>query len=284
MQRNSSAGQGIRLVEVVVEVDGGSRGNPGPAGYGAVVFSRGPLGRAGRGQTVDRPRDQQRRRIPGPDRRFGCRRGTAAPPTSRSGWIPSWWSSKCPDGGRSSTPTSSSCTLRPGRRRRGSTGSATHGFRGSATTHADRLANEAMDAAAAAPVGESPAEPPKATATPSLTAPGWTGARGTPTRLLLLRHGQTALSLERRYSGRGNPELTELGRRQASSGGAVSGAARRDRRRDLITAATGLRHRGGGREGAGSGRHRRRRSDRDRFRSMGRIDLRRGRRTGSGSA
>ncbi len=47
--------------------------------------------------------------------------------------------------------------------------------------------------------------------------PGWTGAVGAPTRLLLLRHGQTRLSVERRYSGRGNPELTDLGREQASA-------------------------------------------------------------------
>lgn len=47
--------------------------------------------------------------------------------------------------------------------------------------------------------------------------PGWTGAVGAPTRLLLLRHGQTALSVDRRYSGRGNPPLTDLGRRQADA-------------------------------------------------------------------
>ena len=34
--------------------------------------------------------------------------------------------------------------------------------------------------------------------------------------MLLLRHGQTALSVDRRYSGRGNPALTELGRAQAN--------------------------------------------------------------------
>jgi len=33
--------------------------------------------------------------------------------------------------------------------------------------------------------------------------------------MLLLRHGQTELSVQRRYSGRGNPPLTELGRSQA---------------------------------------------------------------------
>jgi broad specificity phosphatase PhoE len=45
----------------------------------------------------------------------------------------------------------------------------------------------------------------------------WTGNRGEPTRLLLLRHGQTELSVQRRYSGRGNPELTDTGRRQADA-------------------------------------------------------------------
>ncbi|WP_034240324.1 histidine phosphatase family protein, partial [Saccharomonospora iraqiensis] len=38
-----------------------------------------------------------------------------------------------------------------------------------------------------------------------------------PTRLLLLRHGQTALSVERRYSGRGDAALTDLGHRQAEA-------------------------------------------------------------------
>ncbi|ODU03912.1 MAG: phosphoglycerate kinase [Pseudonocardia sp. SCN 72-86] len=44
----------------------------------------------------------------------------------------------------------------------------------------------------------------------------WTGQVGAPTRMLLLRHGQTPLSVERRYSGHGDPELTDLGRAQAA--------------------------------------------------------------------
>ncbi|TDZ81742.1 bifunctional RNase H/acid phosphatase [Mycobacteroides salmoniphilum] len=88
--------------------------------------------------------------------------------------------------------------------------------------HADRLANEAMDRAS----GIEPKIPKKPKETkepkeikepkPADTAPGWTGARGKPTRMLLLRHGQTELSVQRRYSGRGNPELTELGLDQAA--------------------------------------------------------------------
>jgi broad specificity phosphatase PhoE len=45
----------------------------------------------------------------------------------------------------------------------------------------------------------------------------WSGQRGEPTRLLLLRHGQTAMSAQRRYSGRADPELTELGLAQAAA-------------------------------------------------------------------
>ena len=44
----------------------------------------------------------------------------------------------------------------------------------------------------------------------------WTGQVGDPTRLLLLRHGQTELSVGRRYSGHGDPELTALGHAQAA--------------------------------------------------------------------
>lgn len=62
------------------------------------------------------------------------------------------------------------------------------------------------------------------------TPASWTGARGTPTRLILVRHGQTEFSVQRRYSGRGDPELTETGLRQAAA------VARRLSARDDITA------------------------------------------------
>jgi ribonuclease H / adenosylcobalamin/alpha-ribazole phosphatase len=45
----------------------------------------------------------------------------------------------------------------------------------------------------------------------------WTGQTGRPTRLLLLRHGQTEMSAQRRYSGRGDPELTPFGLSQAAA-------------------------------------------------------------------
>ncbi|ASU78036.1 bifunctional RNase H/acid phosphatase [Actinopolyspora erythraea] len=103
-------------------------------------------------------------------------------------------------------------------------------------THADRLANEAMDrqadgeepvpepaaptvsadpAARTEPVTRSSAaEAASASPTPGGVA-SWSGAVGSPTRLLLLRHGQSPMSVDKRYSGRGDVPLTELGERQA---------------------------------------------------------------------
>ena len=69
-----------------------------------------------------------------------------------------------------------------------------------------------------------PAEKPPAKTEVVTNPAGWTGAKGAPTRLLLLRHGQTALSVQRRYSGRGNPELTELGTQQAAAAATYLGA------------------------------------------------------------
>ncbi|KAA2263834.1 bifunctional RNase H/acid phosphatase [Solihabitans fulvus] len=83
---------------------------------------------------------------------------------------------------------------------------------------ADRLANQAMDEQAgirpadAAPAREEPS-PSYQTAPPAV----WSGAGGTPTRLLLLRHGQTEFSVQRRYSGRGDLPLTEIGAAQAEA-------------------------------------------------------------------
>jgi probable phosphoglycerate mutase len=50
-----------------------------------------------------------------------------------------------------------------------------------------------------------------------MSSASWTGQVGEPTRLLLLRHGQTELSVGRRYSGHGDPELTALGHAQAAA-------------------------------------------------------------------
>jgi probable phosphoglycerate mutase len=71
-------------------------------------------------------------------------------------------------------------------------------------------------------IPSAPAPAPTAPSAP--TSVSWTGQKGQPTRLLLLRHGQTALSVDRRYSGRSNPELTELGLAQVAGVAAGIGA------------------------------------------------------------
>ncbi|AJE67903.1 bifunctional RNase H/acid phosphatase [Corynebacterium glutamicum] len=94
---------------------------------------------------------------------------------------------------------------------------------------ADALSNVAMDAAAAGkPVGivgdfdsdssDSGADPVKEDLNCTETKPtNWNGATSDPTRFLLLRHGQTAMSAARLYSGRSNPALSELGEKQAAA-------------------------------------------------------------------
>jgi broad specificity phosphatase PhoE len=48
---------------------------------------------------------------------------------------------------------------------------------------------------------------------------GW-GPQGQATTTILLRHGQTALSVERRFAGRGDAPLTEVGQQQAAAAAA----------------------------------------------------------------
>jgi ribonuclease H / adenosylcobalamin/alpha-ribazole phosphatase len=91
-------------------------------------------------------------------------------------------------------------------------------------SHADRLANEAMDGTAVdvTSSGETdpadPAEIGEEQAAAARSKPsGWQDLGGEPTRIVLLRHGQTRMSVDRRYSGRVDVELTDLGSRQADA-------------------------------------------------------------------
>ena len=70
------------------------------------------------------------------------------------------------------------------------------------------------------------AGPPAAAAPSTAVTSTWTDQVGEPTRLVLLRHGQTELSVQRRYSGHGDPELTDLGHAQAAAAAAELAALR----------------------------------------------------------
>ena len=48
-------------------------------------------------------------------------------------------------------------------------------------------------------------------------APHWRPAQGEPTATVLLRHGQTPMSVQKRYAGRSDPPLTEAGVQQAAA-------------------------------------------------------------------
>src|SRR5690242_6934842 len=69
------------------------------------------------------------------------------------------------------------------------------------------------------PEASDPPEPADVDAEPEGAA-AWTGQTGRSTRVLLLRHGQTELSILHRYSGLGDPELTALGQDQAAAAAA----------------------------------------------------------------
>ncbi|MGV8872154.1 MAG: bifunctional RNase H/acid phosphatase [Rhodococcus sp. (in: high G+C Gram-positive bacteria)] len=210
------------MTRVVAEADGGSRGNPGPAGYGAVVFSadrsevlaerRAALGIAtnnvaeyqGLIAALTAAADVGAREV-------AVRMDSKLVVEQMSGR----WKVKHPD-------------MIPLQRQAAELArrfdSVTYEWIPRAkNSHADALANEAMDAAAEG-VDLEPKADAVASAPAAVASPGWTGAVGEPTRLLLLRHGQTAMSVDRRYSGRGNPDLTDLGRRQADSAATVLGS------------------------------------------------------------
>jgi probable phosphoglycerate mutase len=98
--------------------------------------------------------------------------------------------------------------------------------------HADRLANEALDAAAAGrPWQPKPLATPPSVEVPSLETPanrlvGWSKDMGRPTTFLLLRHGETELTRDKRFSGSGgaDPALSATGRGQAAATAAALAA------------------------------------------------------------
>lgn len=205
-------------MKVLVEADGGSRGNPGPAGYGSVVWSEDRSSvLAEAKQSIGRATNnvaEYRGLIAGLEEAANVGATEVAVSMDSKLIVEQMagrWRVKHPD-------------LIPLYQR---ARELAEGFDRvtyswiprAANARADRLANEAMDAAQGIDPPPRTAAPGASTHTPTSPA-GWTGARGEPTRFLLLRHGQTELSVERRYSGRGNPALTELGRSQAGAAAA----------------------------------------------------------------
>ncbi|MBO0829919.1 MAG: bifunctional RNase H/acid phosphatase [Streptosporangiales bacterium] len=204
-----------------VEADGGSRGNPGPAGYGAVVRD------ADSGEVLAEASES----IGVATNNVAEYRGLVAGLTAARDvdadadvevamdsklvveQMRGRWQVKHPD-------------LRPlaveARRLASGFGSVSYDWVPRArNAHADRLANEAMDAA----VGTGTSRPAPPTALPDGgPADERENARtfvppqlGTPTRTVLLRHGQTAAARDGWFNGSGDEPLTDEGRAQAAA-------------------------------------------------------------------
>jgi broad specificity phosphatase PhoE/ribonuclease HI len=203
---------------VIVEADGGSRGNPGPAGYGAVVRD------AATGEVLAERAAGIGRATNNVAEYRGVIAGLAAAVELGAAAVDvrldskliveqmsGRWKVKHPD----IKPLAAEVAALVRR-----FGSAS--FRWvprERNTYADRLANEAMDAAARGlqwrpPAAEVPEpEPPPVRNRLS----GWQDAPEPPTTMLLLRHGQTPLSVAKRFSGVGDRPLTEIGLAQAGA-------------------------------------------------------------------
>ncbi|GAA0321522.1 bifunctional RNase H/acid phosphatase [Kineococcus aurantiacus] len=191
-----------------VEADGGSRGNPGPAGFGAVVKDAATgevlaevaesIGRATNNVAEYRGliAGLKAARAIDPGARVEVRMDSKLVVEQMSGR----WQVKHAD-----------MRVLAQEARALAGGDVDFGWIPRAqNSHADRLANEAMDAAAAGKQWQRTAAPtgrPAAPANPD--AP--------PTTIVLVRHGSTALTEQRRVSGRygEDPALSERGRAEA---------------------------------------------------------------------
>jgi broad specificity phosphatase PhoE/ribonuclease HI len=217
-------------LRVVVEADGGSRGNPGPAGYGAVVLEEATgevlLERyASLGTTTNNVAEYS-----------GLIAGLRAAAELGATRVDVRMDSKLVVEQMSGRWQIKNPGLRP---LAAEAAKLVNGF--AAVTFdwiprernklADALANRAMDEAAGRPVptdtpvsagasfsAPSEAKAPRNWAPPSLE---------TATRLVLVRHGETALTAQGRYSGRGDVPLSEQGEAQAmAAAGRVAGISR----------------------------------------------------------
>lgn len=238
------------MTSYVIEADGGSRGNPGPAGYGAVVMD------ASDGQVLAEAAEaigvatnnvaEYRGLIAGLEAvlRLGGD-GASVAVRMDSKLVVEQMAGRWKIKNEGLRPLALEAA-KLARRLRITEWTWIPRER---NKHADRLANEAMDAAAkgltwkaggAAPSaltsssgvissrvtrGEQTdllevSAPSASLATAHAKGAGWGPPSRTATSLLLLRHGETALSVERRFSGLGDPALNAKGLAQAEAAAA----------------------------------------------------------------
>ncbi|MCU1599763.1 MAG: Phosphoglycerate mutase [Frankiales bacterium] len=218
-------------MRVAVEADGGSRGNPGPAGYGAVVISESgevlAERAAGIGSATNNVAEYS-----------GLIAALEAALELGATHVDVRMDSKLVVEQVSGRWQVKNEGLRPlARQATGLLGKfdsfTAQWIPREKNKHADRLAYEAMDAVAKGHVWKPGGDTGPADAADRWleqnerqtaefrAAPaklvGWQDMGSKPTTTLLLRHGQTALSIEKRFSGVGDPPLTEIGLAQAAA-------------------------------------------------------------------
>jgi probable phosphoglycerate mutase len=195
---------------VVIEADGGSRGNPGDAAYGAVLRD------ADTGEVIAERAEpigvatnnvaEYRGLIAGlelyaehtPEADLEVRMDSKLVVEQMSGR----WKIKHPD-------------MRPlamAANRLAPFGTTYTWIPREQNKHADRILNEALDEQA----GKSSRKPRQEPATEPAKPRGWSAELGTPTTLILVRHGETAHTRDKKFSGRGgdDPGLNADGRAQ----------------------------------------------------------------------
>ena len=216
----------MTLRAVVVEADGGSRGNPGPAAYGALVRDA-DTGAVlaedgdGLGVTTNNVAEYQGliaglrlAREVAPGASIEARMDSKLVVEQMSGR----WKIKHPS---MATLAAEAAALAP----RGTTYTWVPREQ---NQHADRLANEALDGVRTGvrlPEGEPDSlieaieDPDTGVGSAAAPAParGWSPPGGPPTTLVLVRHGVTPHTVEKRFSGglaSANPGLSDEGRAQ----------------------------------------------------------------------
>jgi ribonuclease H / adenosylcobalamin/alpha-ribazole phosphatase len=209
----------VRRLKVIVEADGGARGNPGPAGYGAVVRE------AATGEVLLECAEAIGVTTNNVAEYSGLIAGLRAAADLGAVEVEARMDSKLvveqmsgrwrikhpglrPLAAEAATLVRRFDTVRfvwvPRERNR----------------RADALANAAMDGTAPPEVDLSPPELDPAPMLGAAAPRSWAPPAGPATRLVLVRHGETESNVARRYSGRGDVALTTRGLAQAEAAGA----------------------------------------------------------------
>ena len=213
---------GTGSTRVVVEADGASRGNPGPAAYGALLrdaSTGGVLAEAGEaiGVTTNNVAEYHGL-VAGLELAARVAPGAVVEVRMDSQLVVEQMS------GRWRIKHADLKPLAAEAARVAPEGTTYTWVPREDNAYADRLANDALDARGeeteaevATAVGDEPVGDEAADQAQPAAPRGWAGTGATPTRVVLVRHGETDHTAEKRFSGglaSSNPGLNDRGRAQ----------------------------------------------------------------------